>query len=140
VFVHRNVDVEKGELPRPGKYNYDNLSVKSVLLSSYKYGIISKMDIIEVTGNEFFPVKFKKGNESRLGKVWHNDSIQLRAQGLILEDNGYKSKEGFIYYKGSNEGVKVEFSEELIAVTVEKISEAKKLLISNKIPDPLIDT
>jgi CRISPR-associated protein Cas1 len=140
VFVHRNVDVEKGELPRPGKYNYDNLSVKSVLLSSYKYGIISKMDIIEVTGNEFFPVEFKKGNEPRLGKVWHNDSIQLCAQGLILEDNGYKSKEGYIYYKGSNERVKVEFSEELIADTVEKISEAKKLLISNRIPDPLIDS
>ena len=45
--------------------------------------------------------------------AYEPERVQLCAQGLILEDNGYTVSEGALWFAGSRERVYVRFDEEL---------------------------
>src|SRR5699024_10233654 len=114
---HRRVDKPGGKLPRPtGESDQaDNeagegetpLHARSVTLSSNKLGIIAKIDLIEGKGNQVTPVEYKRGKRPHVSKgAYQPERIQVCAQGLILEEQGYACDEGVIYFAESRERVR----------------------------------
>lgn len=141
-YVHRNIDGETGKLPEPGGNQGigGTINAKSVLLSSQKHGLISRMDVVEGGNNEVWPVEYKKGRSPGKNEAWPNDSIQLCAQAIILRENGYNCDYGYVYYDGSHERIRVEFNDELVRTTLEMAKSARELSLSSNIPDPLSDS
>jgi CRISPR-associated protein Cas1 len=62
------------------------------------------------------------------------------AQGLLLRNHGYRSDHGYVYYAGSRQRVRVEFSPELESETRETISAARVGRGSTTMPLPLEDS
>lgn len=113
----------------------------SVLLSSDDLGIIGKIDLLESESNEVAPVEYKRGRIPRVqGKVYEPEKIQLCAQGLLLQENGYSTSRGYVYYADSHKRVEVPFTEQLIAKTLSKIREFRKVASRDEPPPPLANS
>ncbi len=144
-MIHRKVDIESGILTDAAEHHEDGqhqkMKATSVLMSSLRYGISSRMDLVEEDNGKLCPVEYKKSKspDNQEG-VWFSDAIQICAQALILRDNGYNVERGEIYYAGSKKRIAVEITEDLLARTINMIEGAKNLWHSEKIPPPLIDS
>ena len=139
--VHRRVDTERGSLPAPEETDQEFARATSVTLSSESHGIIAKMDVVETQGDCVVPVDFKKGKRPHVAAgAYDPERVQLCAQGLILEDNGYTATEGALWFAGSRERVYVRFDEELRAQTRAAISELRLAAASGRRPPPLEDS
>ena len=142
-FVHRNVDETNSGL-LPSADNLDpsmKIKSKSVTMGSEKYGIISKIDLVENQGDEIYPVEFKKGKAPEDGTgVWLSDKIQICAQILILRENGYKCSHGEIFYNGSRKRVRVMLDQEAEKQFVEMLNEARNIGKMETPPPPLNDS
>ncbi len=134
-FLHRNVDKEK-EL----KETDNNLHATAVLLSSEKYGITGKLDLIVGEDGYYIPVEYKSGREQKNGAAWENDIYQLAAQALLLIDNGYKCNYGYLYYFKTKKKIKIDISGKIVKDIMARIKEMHDLLKIGEIPDPLIDS
>ena len=141
-----------------GKEESVQIHSRSATLGSDRLGVVAKMDVVEVQmcpdvastdgtarGNpgaiavSVTPVDYKIGSprEGDEGKeLWDTDKIQLGLQILVLRDNGYTCDSGIIYYRGTNQRVKLEMTAELERWIVSKISEAKEV-VKGPIPPPL---
>lgn len=142
---HRHVDKEYGVLPEftISEEEIKNFKIKarSVVLSSDKYGISTRLDMIQGVGKSVSPIEYKRGKEpERNGGVWPSDLIQICAQSIILRDNGYECEEGVIYYFGSKKRLSIPITEELINLTLSEVEKARNLSISGRRPSPLIDS
>ncbi|HSH27689.1 MAG TPA: CRISPR-associated endonuclease Cas1 [Wenzhouxiangella sp.] len=152
---HRRVDKPGGKLPPAGEGDKaddkagegaeddDNqpLHARSVTLSSNKLGIIAKIDLIEGKGNEVTPVEYKRGKRPHVSKgAYQPERIQVCAQGLILEEQGYACDEGIIYFAESRERVRVVFDEELRQQTLSAINGLRLVAANGHIPPPLQDS
>ena len=139
--VHRRVDKERGTLPSPGEAGQELARASSVTLSSETLGIIAKMDVVEMHDGHLVPVDFKKGKRPHVAAgAYEPERVQLCAQGMILEDNGYPVTEGALWFAGSRERVPVRFDEELRARTRAAISELRLASVSGRRPPPLEDS
>lgn len=139
-FAHRRLR-EGGEVAPPGEGVHDGVFAKSLLLSSTKWGIIGKMDVVESAQGRVCPVEYKRGSVPEVeGGAWEPEKVQLCAQGLILRDGGYTCEEGVIYYAESNRRVEVPFTDDLVSRTVDLIALARKAASSPSIPPPLSDS
>ena len=97
--VHRRVDTERGRLPDPAEVDEEVARASSVTLSSETLGIIAKMDVVEAQGGRVVPVDFKKGKRPHVAAdVYEPERVQICAQGMILEDNGYTANEGILWF------------------------------------------
>ena len=63
---------------------------------------------------------------------------QICAQGLLLCANGYTCDKGVIYYVASKQKITIDFDDELIADTKQKIVKMRAMAESGKIPPPLL--
>lgn len=138
---HKRIDDEEG---KTSKKEGDSIHTRSVFLSSGKYGINGKIDLLEEKGGIIYPVEYKKRKTPKDNDnkpfVWLNDQVQLCCQALLLEDNGFlPMTHGFLYYIGSKKRVQVNFTEELLKTTVETIEAAIELAMNGHIPSPLVD-
>ena len=139
--VHRRVDKERGTLPSPGEAGQELARASSVTLSSETLGIIAKMDVVEMHDGHLVPVDFKKGKRPHVAAgAYEPERVQLCAQGMILEDNGYPVTEGALWFAGSRERVPVRFDEELRTRTRAAISELRLASVSGRRPPPLEDS
>ena len=139
--IHRRVDSERGTLPRPEVVDEEFVRAHSVTLSSETLGIIAKMDVVEAQGDRVLPVDFKKGKRPHVAAgAYDPERVQLCAQGMILEDNGYTAPAGALWYAGSRERVEVRFDEELRERTRQAISELRLASVSDHRPPPLEDS
>ena len=144
--IHRRVDTERGKLPAPEESDREDSDqefarASSVTLSSETLGIIAKMDVVETQGDRVVPVDFKKGKRPHVAAgAYEPERVQLCAQGLILEDNGYTVSEGALWFAGSRERVYVRFDEELRERTRAAISELRLAAASGRRPPPLEDS
>lgn len=139
-FKHERVDNKSFS-----KFNYNEIkkdfNSTAITLSDNKSNIIAKMDLIEMKKNEVIPVEYKKGSLPKTkDKIWDTDKIQLCAQAIVLKENGYNCNSGIIYYIESKTRVKVEFNKDLFDKVLDISKEARKLLNSEYIPPPLIDS
>ena len=144
-FKHRNVDKEEGSLPLQANSeeetgNEVRIHAKSVLLSDQKDGLIARLDLIEGSEKEVIPVEYKRGSPpENIDQLWPSDKIQVGAQAIILRENGYECTKGVVYYFGSKQRIIIEITEELISSVLSYVEAAKALLLSRKMPLPLVD-
>ncbi|MCP5115416.1 MAG: CRISPR-associated protein Cas4 [bacterium] len=142
-FQHRRVDSGAGALPEAGEIEEEELRTRSVTLSSDGYGVIAKMDLLEVSAGAVTPVDYKRGKPAEGDKgleAWPSDRMQLAVQALVLRDNGYRCEEGLVYYGKTRQRVRVRFDEELMGETRRTIEQARGVAAGGKIPPALVDS
>lgn len=141
-YTHRRVDRASGNLPNPADTEEtEQAHARSVTLSSTRLGLIAKMDLIEAEGSVVTPVDYKRGKRPHVkGGAYDPERVQLCVQGLILEEHGYQCSEGVLYFAESRERVKVEFDEELLALTLNAIDGLRLIAAGGRIPQPLEDS
>jgi CRISPR-associated exonuclease Cas4/CRISPR-associated protein Cas1 len=140
--AHVRLDAGGGKLPAPEAIDErPDFAARSVTLASERLGIIAKMDLIEGDDGSVTPVDTKKGKRPHVAEgAYEPERVQVCAQALILEDAGYKVNEGFIWYGGSRERVRVALDEELRARTRRAIAELRLAAASGRVPPPLVDS
>ncbi|HJT59210.1 MAG TPA: CRISPR-associated protein Cas4 [Ktedonobacteraceae bacterium] len=93
-------------------------------------------DVVEEQGGMLVPVEYKHGRQGE----WLNDSIQLCAQALCLEERQpgkIPIAHGYIYYLASRRRVQVNFTPELRQQTLDAIARAFAVAALDKAPPPL---
>lgn len=115
--------------------------LRSLELSDAELGLIAKIDLVEVDGGRVQPVDTKKGKRPHVPRgAYDPERVQVCAQGLLLRAHGYACDSGVLYYAGSNERVVVEFDEELVALTRERLDALRETADAGILPPPLEDS
>ncbi len=131
-FIHERVDDPYYEEKRKGK-----IIVRAMPIISRKLGFIGRCDAVEFIKSEMgIPVRNYDGLwkinvvEYKKGKPKRNisDVSQLAAQAMSLEEMFHtRIDKGYIYYKGNNSRMEVEFTEELKNKVIETALEMNRL-------------
>ncbi len=140
--VHRRVDRPTGRLP-PSEEAQDSppFTVRALTLGSDRLGLIARMDVVEGEDGATSPVEIKRGRRPHVAQgAWLPERVQLCVHALILEDHGYRVPEGFLWFAGSRERVRVVFDEELRRQTREAIAGLRLTVLSGRVPPPLEDS
>ena len=136
---HRAVDEEHGAVPEPGEG--DVKVATSVSLSSERLGLSARIDLIESEGEAVVPVDTKRGKTpANEEKSWEPERVQLCVQALLLREAGYRCDEGYLYYAGSRERVRVPFDDALVNRTLDVVKELRAVAAPSEIPTPLVDS
>ncbi len=134
----------RGEaLPAAADVDGEKIHARSVTLSSDALKLIAVVDLIEGTGSTVTPVDYKRGgpNTGEDGpEAWPADRAQLCAQALVLRENGYTCNEAVAYYNATRQRVRITIDEELVALTIEQVGQARALAGQGRIPAPLVDS
>ena len=141
LHVHRRVDRPGGTLPDPDENDKALNIARSVELSSQKLGLIAKIDLIESSGGEVTPVDYKRGKRPHVPRhAYDPERVQLCAQGLLLEEHGYRCASGILYFAGSRERVRVPFDDELRRLTLDSLDRLRETARGGSVPPPLEDS
>ncbi len=136
--THARVDEGSGRLPAPEELDDDVARARSVTLSSERLGVIAKMDVVEADGGIVTPVDFKKGKRPHVAAgAYEPERVQVCAQAMILEDNGYKVERGMLWYAGSRERVPIILDDELRSLTLAAIRDLRSAASAGRRPAPL---
>ncbi len=138
---HRRVDKEGGELP-PAEELPDDLKTQAITLSSERLRVIAKMDLVQVEDGHARPIDYKHGRPRTptAAGLWPADRAQIAVQAMVLRENGYRCDEGIVYYRKTNQRVRVAFDEELIQEAEVADANAWKTARQRLIPPPLVDS
>lgn len=140
---HNRVDREGKGLPEAEDLGDAKIHSRSVMLSSERYRVIAKLDLVEVKDGLVTPVDYKHGKPREKDgalELWPADRVQLCVQGLILRENGYACEEGLVYYVGTKQRVRVQFDDAVVAETLEAIENAWRVARERITPEPLVDS
>ncbi len=148
-----NTIEDKGICERADKKNeflsaldFDSLATeesiyKSVTLSSKKLGIVDKINFVETRNKIVAPVDYKHGKRPDVPQgTYLPERVQICAQGMLLEEHGYSVEDGYIYFSGSRERVKISFDDTLRLETETAISELRLIVMQGILPPPLRDS
>ncbi len=114
---------------------------RSVTLSSTRLGLVAKIDVLEGEDGLVTPVDYKKGKRPHVEKgAYDPERVQVCAQGLILEDNGYRTGEGALWFAESRERVRVPFDAELRELTLKAAAELRLTAAARRAPPPLANS
>jgi CRISPR-associated exonuclease Cas4 len=109
--------------------------VRGLWLRSERLRLVGKADVVEFRGDVPYPVEHKRGRRRR----WDNDSVQLCAQGLCLEEMlGVAVPAGAIYHLKSRRRREIIFSASLRAKTEEAARRLHELVASGVTPAPVV--
>ena len=139
---HARVDREGPGLPPPSELP-EEFKTRSVTLSTDRYRLIARMDLLDVSAGAVTPVDYKHGKPRDTGQqleAWPPDRVQLAVQAIILRDNGYACAEGIVYYAATRQRVRVPFDDALLAETLRLAGQAWATARSGLIPPPLEDS
>lgn len=140
-FAHRNVDPSVGALPEPSEPVPETLHARSVMLSAPALGLIARMDLIEAEGEAVTPIDYKRGRAPDVPEgAWEPERVQLCAQAMILEANGYRVTRGVLYFVTSKQRVTIELDEALRRRTLELVAELRASAERPQAPPPLRDS
>ena len=138
---HQRVDAGGGNLPPPEDADEDFRRARGVTMSSQRLGIIAKMDVVDMEDGVAMPVDFKKGKRPHVAAgAYEPERVQVCAQAMILEDNGYRVEQGALWYVGSRERVPVVLDDQLRARTLDAISGLRSAAMAGRRPPPLRDS
>ncbi len=138
---HQRVDAGGGRLPAPEEADEEVRRARAVTMSSQRLGIIAKMDVVDLEDGVAMPVDFKKGKRPHVAAgAYEPERVQVCAQAMILEDNGYKVDQGALWYAGSRERVPVVLDDQLRARTLDAISGLRSAAAAGRRPPPLRDS
>lgn len=140
--AHRRVDRPGGELPPADELPADErLHAHSITLSSERLGLIARMDLVEAEDGWVAPVDYKRGKRPHVaGGAYEPERVQLCAQALVLEEHGYRVREGVLYFVAGRERVRVELDAALRALTHNAIDGLRLLAAGGTVPPPLVDS
>lgn len=121
-----------------------------VAVSDPGLGITGRLDVVDHDDGVHYPLEFKHGRPPDIGRTspervgpsgaWLTDEIQVCAQGLLLEANGWSSPRGRLVYRETQQQVVVDFTEELRRRTLQTIDAARALTAPDaEIPPPLVE-
>jgi CRISPR-associated protein Cas1 len=122
-YQHRRVDRERGALPDAAALGAivpeDTLHARSVMLPAPRVGMIARIDLVEAEGGVVTPVDYKRGTPPDVPEgAWEPERVQLCAQALVLEENGYTVGDGVLYFVAAERRVPVVFDDALRARTL----------------------
>jgi CRISPR-associated protein Cas1 len=138
---HRRVDQESGAMPAADELGDEKLHARSVYLSAPHLGLVARIDLIEGDGMQVTPVDYKRGEAPDVPEgAWEPERVQVCAQGLILEENGYTCAAGVLYFVASKRRVPVPFSAELRERTQSLLQQLREAARSPQSPPPLVDS
>ena len=140
---HRRVDRETRGMPAATDIGDQSIHTRSVTLSSEKFRVIAKLDLIEIEGGIVTPVDYKHGRPREKNdalELWPTDRVQLTIQGLILRENGYRCEEGLVYYTSTKQRVRVGFGASEITEAEKAIFDAWQTARIGVLPSPLVDS
>ena len=138
---HRRVDEGSGRLPEPEDADDVVRRARGVTMSSQRLGIIAKMDVVDLEDGVAMPVDFKKGKRPHVAAgAYEPERVQVCAQAMILEDNGYRVEQGALWYVASRERVPVILDDQLRARTNDAISGLRSAALAGRRPPPLQDS
>lgn len=138
--AHIRADKPSGSLPAPEAESEGAppFRARAVTLASQRLGLIARIDVLEGEGDLVTPVDYKKGKRPHVEKgAYDPERVQVCAQGLILEDNGYRTEEGALWFAESRERVRIPFDDELRAQTLKAASELRLTAAARRAPPPL---
>jgi CRISPR-associated endonuclease Cas1/CRISPR-associated protein Cas4 len=144
--VHRRVDKRSGRPPSSEDAKGGDgagepparIHVHSMELSSDRLGLVAKLDLAEFEGRRAVPVDYKRGKRPHVAHgAYEPERVQLCVQALLLEEHGYESPEGVLYFAASRERVKVAFDDELRAATRQAAAGLRLLAQGGQMPPPL---
>ncbi|HUW98135.1 MAG TPA: CRISPR-associated endonuclease Cas1 [Acidiferrobacter sp.] len=140
-YRHRRVDTLGDRLsPADELEEGERFHARSITLSSYRLGLIAKLDLIEGEGNTVTPVDYKRGKRPHVPKgAYDPERIQVCVQGLILEEHGYQCSEGVLYFAESRERVRVVFDEALRSKALATVNGLRFVAAGGQMPPPLED-
>lgn len=141
-YSHRRVDKPSGDLPDPNAGTAgERIHARSLTLSSNRLGVIAKLDLVEGEGSRVTPVDYKRGKRPHVPKgAYEPERVQLCLQGMLLEEHGYTSDSGILYFTASKEKVQVEFDEELRNATLSAVNGLRLIAAGGQMPPPLEDS
>ena len=140
-FQHRNVDAETGTLPGPDEMEGARFHARSVMLSAPVIGLIARIDLIEAEGDVVTPIDYKRGKAPGIPEgAWEPERVQLCAQALILEENGYRVDRGVLYFVASRQRVDIAIDDVLRARTRELLAGLRESAARDTPPPPLVDS
>jgi CRISP-associated protein Cas1 len=134
---------------KPEEKPWSDTITKSFILSDDEHGITGKFDGIYETENEVIPVEDKRSSSPQgdkpfivegfelQGDIWNNDQMQLAAQCLLLQANGFPCTKGYVYYRGNNKKLPLVFNEQLRNALFAIIEKAHQTANSDTLPEPL---
>jgi len=138
-FQHRNTNAETGALPDPTELGDARIHARSVLLSAPKVGLIARIDLIEADGDRVIPIDYKRGRAPDVpAGAWEPERVQLCAQALVLEENGYQVDAGVLYFVGSRTRVDIVFDADLRSRTIDLLEELRASAARPEAPPPLV--
>ncbi|MGZ5541017.1 MAG: CRISPR-associated endonuclease Cas4g/Cas1g [Methylobacter sp.] len=140
--AHRRVDLPAKAFPEADDIEQDEvLHGRSITLSSSRFGLIVKLDLIEAEDGIVTPVDYKRGKRPHVAKgAYDPERVQLCVQGMVLQEHGYRCDEGMLYFVASRERVRVDFDEELRALTFNAVNGLRLIAAGGHIPQPLQDS
>ncbi len=134
--IHRHVDTPQPhglptEADRPFR-------TRSIELSSLRYGLTGKVDVVEGDGKRVSAVDFKKGRpRTEPLAAWDPDRVQVCVYSLMLMEAGYEVEEAVVYYAGTKQRIAVKIDDALVAQTLTAIERAREVASGTQIPPPL---
>jgi len=141
-YQHRRVDKPGGTLPDADEAeNAERIHARSVTLSSTRLGVIAKIDLVEGEDGWVVPVDYKRGKRPHVAHgAYDPERTQVCLQGMLLEEHGYRTREGVLYFAESRERVPVAFDDELRALTRNALDGLRLIAAGGQIPPPLEDS
>jgi CRISP-associated protein Cas1 len=140
-FHHRKVDSDTGALPAPDEMAGARFHARSVMLSAPGAGLIARIDLVEADGDVVTPIDYKRGKAPDIPEgAWEPERVQLCAQAMILEENGYRVDRGVLYFVGSRQRVDVAIDDALRTRTRELLAQLRESAARETPPPPLIDS
>lgn len=141
-FVHRRVDDQAGAVPAPDEFaDGGRIHARSISIGSDRLRAVAKIDLLEGEDGCVTPIDYKRGSPpDNPERSWEPERVQLCLQGLLLRENGYTCEEGVLYYAEPQERVTIPFSGDLIARTLDLLSEARRTAENGQIPPPLVNS
>lgn len=140
-FHHRNVDAETGALPGPDEMEGARFHARSVMLSAPGVGLIARIDLIEAEGDVVTPIDYKRGKAPNIPEgAWEPERVQLCAQALILEENGYHVDRAALYFVASRQRVDIAIDEALRTRTRDLLADLRRSAGRDTPPPPLVDS
>jgi CRISPR-associated protein Cas1 len=138
--VHRHVDRPRGVPPTPHDQPGRPAST-AVEISSSRYGLTGRIDLLENGDDGVIPVEYKAGSPRDGPMVlWEPERVQLCAQVLLLRDSGYEVRHAAVWFAGTRTRHEIEIDDELVQLTLHSIEALRRAAAADSAPPPLVDS
>ncbi|MBI4867851.1 MAG: CRISPR-associated endonuclease Cas1 [Candidatus Wallbacteria bacterium] len=159
---HRRAEKRRPKRPRTRKQSEEKedeaeavspwpVPPAELYLGSPVLGLVGKLDAMRIEDGRHVPVEYKRGaapapdrtieleGQPLCPGAWPGDQIQVAAQVMLLEANGYSSSYGLLHYRASHSTVRIALDEPLRAL-VRIVAERTRAGALAPMPQPLIDS